>query len=254
MRILTFALIFITLFSYMSFAQSECDYKIEILTDGDEFDKDDFVWRMMAIKIEGESTLITGTARIEDPNGKTVKSYKPWASQSISRQKTSSKYSPNLREGEEYEIIAEIAVGCDDTDNSNNKDTKPIKIKGVKREETTSSETEEAESTDDEIEKVELTSTKTRKNEIITIMPQDTTPKEPKKEEGIEEEKEAETQNTIQLTGKDGNREINIQPTARAVQNEELVYASSNEKAKELMLVILLILSILFNIILIWRR
>jgi len=134
--------------SKSSFAQT-CDYRVEIMADGEEFKKEDFKWRMMATKIDGKSTNITGTAEIKS-DGKTIKSYKPWTSASISRQKTSSEYSPNLKPGE-YEIKAMIEVECDDSDMENNKDTKKITIEGEKEETTASkskSEDIEAENKD----------------------------------------------------------------------------------------------------------
>ena len=68
-----------------SFAQQACDYRVEILIDDGVFEKEDFKWRMKAIKIEGKSTNITGIATITDSDGKIIKSYKPWTSDPISR-------------------------------------------------------------------------------------------------------------------------------------------------------------------------
>src|SRR3989338_8623515 len=126
--------------SKSSFAQT-CDYRVEIMADGEEFKKEDFKWRMMATKIDGKSTNITGTAEIKS-DGKTIKSYKPWTSASIAKQKTSSEYSPNLKGGR-YEIEAEIDVKCDDTNNGNNIDTKNIVIKGEEKNEEDNDEEED---------------------------------------------------------------------------------------------------------------
>ena len=83
----TFVLMLIFL-PYSSLAQqSECDYRIEILVDGEEFEQEDFEWKMKATKIEGPSTNISGTAVIEDSNHEIVKKYKPWTSKSISKKK-----------------------------------------------------------------------------------------------------------------------------------------------------------------------
>ena len=60
--------------------------------------------------------------------GKLIKSYKPWASLAISRQKTSSSYSPNLKDGK-YTLTSEISLDCNDTDKSNNMDSKQFSIK-----------------------------------------------------------------------------------------------------------------------------
>ena len=122
-------------FSCLSFAQEPCDYKVEILVNKTDFQKQDFNWRMKATKIDGKSTNITGTAEISDSNGTIVKKYRPWDADPISRQKTSSEYSPNLKEGEEYILKAEINVQCDDTNKNNNFDNKLIKIIQLKTDE-----------------------------------------------------------------------------------------------------------------------
>ena len=82
--IMVIAMYFFTSFSYAQ----KCDYDVEILVQGTEFTKEDFKWRMKATKLEGASTNITGTARIEDSKGSIVKNYKPWTNQPISKQKT----------------------------------------------------------------------------------------------------------------------------------------------------------------------
>ena len=79
---------------------SDCDYKADILLNNSEFKSSDFSWKMKAIKISGGSTNITATAKIEDSAGNTIKAYKPWTSEPISRQKTPS---PNLKDGK-YKI------------------------------------------------------------------------------------------------------------------------------------------------------
>ena len=130
MKALFIILILAISFSYTSFAQqSLCDYKVELIVNGTEFEKERFKWRMKATKLEGTSTNITGAADILDSKGNIVKKYKPWTDEPISRQKTSSEYSPNLKEGEEYTIKAEINVECDDINKDNNADAKAIKIK-----------------------------------------------------------------------------------------------------------------------------
>ena len=140
MRLFVIIFVFVILLLDISFAQqSQCDYKVEVLADSQEFTKENFTWSMKATKIDGMATNITGTAKIEDSNNKIVKNYKPWTSESISRQKTSSKYSPNLNYGE-YKITAEISVDCNDTDKSNNADVKMISIKEIKNEVNTTTE------------------------------------------------------------------------------------------------------------------
>src|SRR3989338_6033093 len=127
MKALALLLIFLSALSYPSFAQQdECDYKIELLINNTEFHRDDFSWKMRAIKVEGMPTNITGTAKIFQ-NGQIIKSYGPWNSEPISKQKTSSEYSPNLKPGS-YDITAEINVKCNDINQYNNAGTKTITI------------------------------------------------------------------------------------------------------------------------------
>ena len=236
MKGLALIIVSAVLMSYASSAQqSQCDYKIEILVDGEEFEPADFTWRMKATKVEGKSTNITGTAKIE-ADGKTVKSYKPWTSASIAKQKTSNEYTPNLKPGE-YEIIAEIKVDCDDTNNGNNKDTKTINIKGEKE------ENKKSKSDEREIANSELTDKKQTQSTSI----QSTAIKQQKP--AIAEE----TDNMIQLNTNNKNNQ-KPQITAYQVKQPDIIYKSSNEKAKSLIMIFLLTLSILLNIILLWRR
>ncbi|MBI4452913.1 hypothetical protein HY637_05775 [Candidatus Woesearchaeota archaeon] len=139
---LVFAVIAILLFlPHASFAE-ECDYKVQILIESPEFTKENFKWRMKAERISGKPTNITAIARIEDSSGNEVKSYNPWTSLPISRQKTSNKYSPNLAEGD-YKIISEINMGCDDTNKTNNLDIKPVRIKSGNNENKTNLATDD---------------------------------------------------------------------------------------------------------------
>ena len=211
--------------------QSGCDYGIGILADGDEFDSKDFNWRMQALKVEGASTKITGTAKIEDSNGRTVKSYKPWTSETISRQKTSSKYTPNLKPGT-YKIIAEIIVECDDKNDGNNKDTKTIRIKNGNKEEKDNKDEE------DLINSIK----EDKKNEVKQI--KDIAPKQ--------ETIKADEERTISL--RTNSKLKNEQAKSSIAKSPETVYESSSEKSKGLIMLSLLALSILVNVILIWKR
>lgn len=107
-----------------------CDWKIEILLNKTIFEnKDEFEWQMRAFKINGDPTIITGRATIEDLFGNIVKEYEPWTNESSTYQKTSAKYSPSLEEGKTYIITASLEVECDDTYLKNNIDQKMITIK-----------------------------------------------------------------------------------------------------------------------------
>lgn len=247
MKILPILIFFAIALSKLSIAQQpECDYAIEILAEGDEFQKEEFTWRMMATKIEGKSTNITGAAKIEDSGGSTVKTYKPWTSDSISKQKTSSKYTPNLKPGK-YEIIAEISVECDDTGKDNNMDTKKITISGD------AGETKPKDTTDDAEEDSKITNKKNTETkntdsdaeQIETKPVQKTKASSPRIEE---------KDNVIQLAANVNKNIQKPQMKTSEIQKPEVVYESSNEKAKGLIMIFLLSLSILLNIVLIWRR
>jgi len=228
--LILFILFFVILLAYPILSQPTCDYKVEILVDAQEFKTEDFKWRMRATKIEGVPTNITGTAKIEDSNRKTVKSYKPWTSQAIAKQKTSNEYSPNFKPGN-YEITAEISVDCDDTNKDNNVDKKEIKIKGEVEEKSKKSKSEETKIVNQKVQNEES---------ILDTENKITTKSKPAPKEATE------------------NTNMQALPiTTQAIQssrNPETVYVSSNEKAKGWIMIFLLTLSILLNIILIWKR
>ena len=243
--LLVFAFLILAL---VSFAQNnQCDYKVEVLVDREEFNQTNFTWKMKATKLDGIATNITGTAEIEDSSSHVVKSYKPWISEAIYKQKTSSEYSPNLKDGN-YKIKAEIYVVCDDTDKENNVEVKSIKIKSDSKTGASKQQSEnnnqlpqpKTKINDSEINKFAINETKEENNQQSII--QMTSSKETASQE---------PENVIQL--KNSSKE-NQKLQAAIVQEPKIVYESSNEKVKSLILIFLLILSILFNIVLIWKR
>lgn len=241
MKGIVISILFMSFFSLHSFAQ-ECDYKVEILADGNEFDSQDFKWRMRTTKIGGKSTNITGTAEIES-DGNTIKSYKPWTSDSIAKQKTSNEYSPNLKPGS-YEITAEISVDCDDTDKDNNIDKKEITIKGTEEAKTEKNEGHEPKKSENKEQQTSLQSA-TKKNSVS----------ESKSQQSLTKSNSAEElDNIIELKSQNNQKIQEASITANAIQNPELVYESSSGRAKGWIMVFLLTLSILLNIVLIWKR
>jgi len=226
MRGLFIAAMLVIILSKASFAQS-CDYKVEILPSGEDFKKEGFKWQMMAAKIDGKSTNITGTADIK-AGGKTIKRYKPWTLAPISKQKTSSEYPLNLEAGN-YEITAEIKVECNDTNKGNNIDSKNISITGAQGAEAKKSENTGI-GTNNQAQDLELAIANPKK-----LMPNE------------------DAENTIETTNKKTQQNQKL-PTTNAVKNTETIYTSSSEKAKSLIMPFLLALSILLNIILIWKR
>lgn len=248
MRSLCVVIMFLLLLTLTSFAQqSTCDYKVEILIDGNEFNAEDFAWRMKATRAEGVSTNITGTAEIK-LNGKTVKSYKPWSSDPISRQKTSSGYSPNLKPGD-YEITAEIDVECSDTNKGNNIASKEIKINGeVEKERGNNDKGKEKEAATNEGVGDESTSGKADEEAVLVSTLQKATTKKPAESE--------ETDNIIHSTTSNNKNRLTDSTISAvsAVQQPRIVYESGNEKAKGMVMVFLLVLSVLLNAVLIWKR
>ncbi|HJN56598.1 MAG: lamin tail domain-containing protein [Candidatus Woesearchaeota archaeon] len=108
-----------------------CDYQSELILPKTVFNNSsEFYFKVRASKAEGTSTNFTLRADIEDLNGKIIKEYKPFTNKSITRQRTSSEYTPNLDEGKSYIIESNITVWCDDTDSSNDVDSRIITIKG----------------------------------------------------------------------------------------------------------------------------
>ena len=229
--------------------QSSCDYKVEIIIDGAEFEKETFKWRMKATKIEGIATNITGIAEISDSNGEIIRKYRPWLNESISKQKTSSQYTPNLREGA-YKITSRIDVECDDMNKDNNVDFKIIKITEKIREEKTKEITNAIGKNNKSI----LIGSKINdeiKNETANHIIVNQAENKILLKKDAEQLMEGEEDNIIQLRNND-KKESEL--TTNAVKKPETVYESSNEKAKDLIMAFLLALSILLNIVLIWKR
>jgi hypothetical protein len=109
-----------------------CDWQIGILLDKTVFESDEeFEWKMLATKISGNSTTLTGRARIEDMFGTVIKEYKPWTNESATYKKTSSAYSPNLEKAKSYLITAYLQTGCDDKNPENNMAQELVTLQGV---------------------------------------------------------------------------------------------------------------------------
>ena len=108
-----------------------CDYAVEFIVAKTIFDNSsDFSFKIRTSKISGSSTNFTSRAKIEDLNGKLIKEYKPFTNQSITKQRTSTTYTPNLEEEKSYFMDSNITVQCNDTNIENNFDNRIITIKG----------------------------------------------------------------------------------------------------------------------------
>ncbi len=108
-----------------------CDFQTEIILSNTLFeDPDNFSFRLRAVKNKGTTTNFTMRAKIIDLFDSIIKEYSPFTNASITKQRTSSTYSPNLQEGRSYYLIANISTDCEDSDISNNYDSRLITIKG----------------------------------------------------------------------------------------------------------------------------
>lgn len=226
----------------------ECDYSVEILKDSNEFTVKDFKFKIRAEKIEGPSTNITGRIYINDENGNIIRSYKPWTNSSVSKQKTSSEYSPDLKEGI-YGINAEITVLCDDFGKENNVDRRKVTIKSQIPENTTENKTE---STSQKENQASFEGTDKKSNETKELQPLITeeTPVYAQNQENSKEEYDFQTQEN-QISAEENA--ISRQ-SADNQQTGRIVYESGNEKSRELIIYMLVGISILLNIFLIWRK
>ncbi len=226
----------------------ECDYNVEILIEGTEFTIESFKWRMKATKLEGKSANMTGIARIEDLKGNLIKSYKPWTNLPISKQKTSNEYTPNLNGGD-YRIVSEISVDCDDINKGNNMDFKIIRIKSEKII-TQDTNITTQQSTEENWQPQQNFMQQTQENKLIN---NSATESQNNVTQNLENNAK-EYENTVTL--KNENAQESGTPTAELVKSyrEEYTYVSSNEKAKTLIIYFLLGISIVLNVVLIWRR
>jgi len=108
---------------------SICDWNISILLNKTVFLPKEFTWRIKAVKLSGDSTMLTSKVTIEDSEGIT-NYYSPWNSEESTIQKTSSTYTPNLKPGF-YIIKSNLSTSCQDLDTSNNKDAQIFTIKDL---------------------------------------------------------------------------------------------------------------------------
>lgn len=257
-------------FNTFVYAES-CDYSIEVLMDKGSFSSDEFNFQLRAVKVEGVPTVFAGTANIEDSGGKIVKEYKPWSNQTVSIKRTSSKYSPNLQPGD-YKVNAEIGVECDDTDLSNNEISREFTILGGSGETTTTVTTSSTTATSTTATTTSTTTSTTIPANALPISSTSTTstssasitiPLPPTTSTTVT----STTATLIQLTNekttattalkekitsaavKTKNTESNIDD-----KNSRIVFEDSSGLIKKIAIFLLIGLSIVLNIILIWKR
>jgi len=210
------------------FAKEECDYGVETIMDGVEYKKDKLIWKIKAIRYEGKSTNITGTAEIETFDGNLIKSYKIWNNESISKQKTSKEYSSILSNGN-YRLNSQILVQCDDTKPENNIVSKLIIINGANK------------------DRKEVSNVK------IAPAMNNASSNSVNKDQFGAEESIGQIENVKAFDIANNSNCYFMEPNASAI-GLDIAYKSSSEKAKNLVVILVLGLSILLNIVLIWKR
>ncbi len=111
---------------------SSCDYEVQIVLNGSMFaNPDDFSWKLIVRNLRGSSTNITSRAAIRDLFGNVEREYSPFTNQSITTQRTSSSFSPNLGGGKSYVLTANLTTQCEDSSQDNNKDERIFTIQGT---------------------------------------------------------------------------------------------------------------------------
>lgn len=249
MKGIAIAFIIVLTMSCIALADADCDYEASIIANGTDFAREDFQWQMRAVRLQGGPANITGTAEIIDSEGNVVKRYKPWTNEPISKQKTSAKYSPNLKEGA-YKIVSEISLSCNDINKNNNVNEKAIRIKNLQDELKINESNnlqqplpKEMENNASPGQKTGATILNTTKDNNKTINLEQSETKNSTNEE---------FENEIYLKESNDKKE-ELMPTAAAAKSG-IIYQSSNEKSKSMILFLLLGISILLNIVLIWKR
>lgn len=112
-----------------------CDYQVNVILPKSIFDSSsEFLFKMAASRIKGMPTNFTAKAKIEDINGVLIKSYAPFTNDSITNQRTSADYKPNLEEGKSYILTSNMSVQCNDINLLNNYDAKFMIIKKLLQE------------------------------------------------------------------------------------------------------------------------
>src|SRR3989344_6204899 len=243
MKIILIIMLFLVLLTVVSAEElNDCDYKIEILLNSSVYTPSGFAWKMRATRVSGISTNITAEARIEDLNGKIIKAYKPWTSDPISRQKTSGEYSPNLKDGQ-YKLTSEINVGCNDIDKSSNIDTGSFAIASSADENKVDikDNSDELNYQQDSKEEIMITQTSQvisapEEDKSIVQIPENEVNIKNRSDEATLAQKTIEYSDEITLLDNGEGSDSAVQDSSKP----ELIYESSNEKSKEIVLYVLL--------------
>lgn len=112
-------------------SNTQCDYEIKFKLTEEVFnDSELFNFSVIAEKIKGDGTNLSVKVIINNLFEEQIKEYTPWTNDSIHTRLTSSTYKPELKEGQFYELIANLSVACTDSNIDNNLNKKIIKILG----------------------------------------------------------------------------------------------------------------------------
>jgi hypothetical protein len=99
---------------------NNCDWEIKILLNKTLFNNpENFSFRYKVSKLFGDKTNITVITYIKDIYGRIVKIYDSWENETVTHQKTSNKYSPNL-DVNTYYITSNLTTQCNDLNLGNN--------------------------------------------------------------------------------------------------------------------------------------
>ena len=109
--------------------EDRCDWALEPILNQTIFpDPQSFSWKIRASRILGNKTMLNATASITDLFGSIVAQNSPFTDDEATFQKTSSRYSPNLKPGFSYLLSAALSTGCKDANPENNKAEKSFAI------------------------------------------------------------------------------------------------------------------------------
>ena len=98
-----------------------CDYAVELEYNLSSYKAiGDLQLRMTAFSVEDHKTNITGILRISDIYGRGIKAYAPFKEESVTRQRSSPIYNPELNLDEAYLLTANISTACIDISLENN--------------------------------------------------------------------------------------------------------------------------------------
>lgn len=280
------ALLFV-LFLFTVYAEDDaCDYAGEILLDDDVFTTEEFTFKVRAYNVEGPKTLVTGRAFVLDDDGETIKEYLPFTDASITRKKTSGKYTPNFKDGR-YTIAFEVDVACSETDMSNNhvealfdienEDSDENEVEEENEEEEESSSTTTTTSTTSTTSTSLVTTTTTTSSTTTTIQEVEEKPETTisgRSDDGgfgsgdiVEKETELENVNVQQAhadvkvvqqreaLGVSGAVVAKTKASsAQSFVAQEVVYESSSITARHVAIGVFVFLLLMISVVLIWRR